>query len=140
MTRVINVLKYCNGTIDLNDKSVDSKTIENIFEMSTRDFKKVIGMLYKEKVIRVHKKPARIELSDWNYDINNGINDRMLKDKPLWEYGLIAPSYEAQLPDIVKKEYNKQNRFYDKKTSLFSTRKSTNANTNTNANTAGQYD
>ena len=91
--------------------------------MSKRDFKKVIGMLYKEQVIRIHKKPPRIELKDWKYDVLSGINHRMLKDKPLWEYGLIAPSYEAQLPDIVKKEYKKQNNFYNKKTALFSTAK-----------------
>ena len=55
MNRIINILKYCNGTIDLYDKSVNSEIINIIFQMSKKDFKKASGMLYKENVIRISK-------------------------------------------------------------------------------------
>ncbi|AFK05379.1 hypothetical protein Emtol_4256 [Emticicia oligotrophica DSM 17448] len=50
--RILTKLKANNGFLDINDKS-DSNYIMYQLEMSKKTFKKAIGALYKEKIIRI---------------------------------------------------------------------------------------
>jgi len=49
---ILNRLKQMGGYLDLHDKS-DPKEIHNRLEMSKKTFKKAIGRLYKENIIRI---------------------------------------------------------------------------------------
>lgn len=49
---IIDRLKQAGGYLDLHDKS-DPKEIHNRLEMSKKTFKKAIGRLYKEEIIRI---------------------------------------------------------------------------------------
>jgi hypothetical protein len=49
---ILQRLKQVGGYLDLHDKS-DPKEIHRRLEMSKKTFKKAIGRLYKEKLIRI---------------------------------------------------------------------------------------
>lgn len=51
---IIDELKINNGFLQFNDKS-DPEVIRKYFSMSKKTFKKAIGSLYKERLIRIEK-------------------------------------------------------------------------------------
>lgn len=51
---IIDELNKNNGHINFNDKS-DPEIIRDFFHMSKKTFKKAIGALYKERIIRIEK-------------------------------------------------------------------------------------
>ncbi len=52
--RILDTLKKADGFVPLNDKS-DPESIKKKFEISKKTFKKAIGMLYKQRLIRIEK-------------------------------------------------------------------------------------
>jgi hypothetical protein len=50
--KIMNALEKANGFLPYHDKT-DAETIYQVFGMSKKTFKMTIGMLYKNKLIRI---------------------------------------------------------------------------------------
>lgn len=122
--RIIGVLRYCNGTIEMNDKA-HPELIKKVFQMSKKNFKRALGMLLKEGVVEIfneHDKdvPDKIvlkqrEVDMKRYDVGAKLEERMWKSKPIWEYGVTAPPFNDIIPDEMKERKKKGKETYDKK-------------------------
>ena len=131
--RIIGVLRYCNGTIEVSDKA-DPKVIRKLFEMSKKNFKRALGMLLKEGVVEIFNErdpdvPSRIVLNQnavdlKRFDVGKQLEERMWKSKPIWEYGVNAPPFEDILPDEMKERKKKKSDTIGRK---FTLRKSASA-------------
>ena len=56
---ILNELKSNDGFLPYHDKS-DPGEIQSVFQMSKKAFKKAVGQLYKEKVIRIEEEGIRL--------------------------------------------------------------------------------
>ncbi len=122
--RIIGVLRYCNGTIEVSDRA-DPKVIRTLFQMSKKNFKRALGMLLKEKVVELFNErdrdvPSRIVLNQnavdlKRFDVGKQLEERMWKSKPIWEYGVSAPPFEDMLPDEIKERKRKKTEVIGKK-------------------------
>lgn len=125
--RIIGVLRYCNGTIEISDKA-DSKLIRGMFQMSKKNFKRALGMLLKNKVVEIFNErdddvPNKIVLSNLKidlerYDVGQEVEKAMWKSKPIWEYGVSAPPYDDIVPDEMKQRNKKSKQKLQQKYTL----------------------
>ena len=103
--RIVDVVSYCGGSMDLDDKA-DADTILRVFEMSKKNFKRALGMLLKDKMVKMKRDPPSIALAVAHVKrrkLARLMVVRMLKSKPPWERGTIASPLEAIEPDDIKK-------------------------------------
>merc|ERR1712129_460767 len=92
-----------------------------IFQMSKKNFKRALGMLMKQNVIKLENgqialNKTKIDLE--HYDVGKEIERKMWQSKPIWEYGVNAPPFSDALPQEIKQRNKKMNETYEKKQSL----------------------
>eukprot|EP01084_Bolivina_argentea_P317890 551196_1 len=122
--RIINVLRYCNGNVEISDKC-EPVIIKKMFQMSKKNFKRALGMLLKNKIVEIFNEndvdiPSKIILNQRaidlkRYDVGKEVEERMWKSKPIWEYGVSAPPYQDILPDEIKERRKKEIKTYQRK-------------------------
>ena len=116
--RILHTLRYCNGSMNINDDA-DSIIISKVFQMSKKNFKIALGMLFKAEVIYITKDKINpcITLKKWNYNVLDGVSKAIQNDKnnPIWQFGMFAPEYHHILPDLVKQRNERHFTKVDKK-------------------------